>query len=85
MFLLATIFIKLNYKKKQKYEPIAQWLTANNIPTVFIHVNVQTGNANLLVEIEKIKKYQTQEFDSLVFFRATSIIDDKKKLGSQLY
>jgi len=53
-------------------------VTEKNINTSFIHINVQTGNANLLTEIEKIKKYQVQEFDSLVFFRATSIIDDKK-------
>jgi hypothetical protein len=71
---------KSKIQKEEKYGNIAKWLTENNnINTIFIHINVQSSYANLLQEIEKIKNYQQSEFDNNTFFRAMSIIEDKKK------
>jgi len=73
---------KSKIQKEEKYGNIAKWLTENNnINTIFIHINVQSSYANLLQEIEKIKNYQQSEFDNNTFFRAMSIIEDKKKMG----
>jgi hypothetical protein len=65
-------------QKEEKYKPISEWLTDNSIITQFIHLNIQSNYSNLLTEIEKIKNIMIKDFDQLCFFRAMSIIEDKK-------
>jgi len=44
----------------------------------FIHVNVSSTYTNILEQIHKLEKIKIEEFNSAIFFRSVSIVEDKK-------
>jgi hypothetical protein len=69
--------VKLEVDKNKKYLPVVAFLQSYNYKITFIHINCLYDLSNLNVELEKLNKIKTEEFDILLMSRCVDIINDK--------
>jgi hypothetical protein len=67
-------------KKEKKYTPIVELLQKEEIPAVFVHINVKADFSNLELELQKIDLLQKNEFEHSYFVELCNTLDEQKNI-----